>query len=36
MAAKGYSTGWSDGTYRPLQPVRRDAVAAFVYRWKVP
>ena len=31
----GITTGWSDGTYRPLQPINRDAMAAFVYRWKV-
>ena len=35
MAANGYSTGWSDGTFRPYEPIKRDAVAAFVYRWKV-
>lgn len=28
----GVSTGWSDGTYRPLTPVNRDAMAAFMYR----
>ena len=31
----GITTGWRDGTYRPLQPINRDAMAAFVYRWKV-
>lgn len=31
-AAQGYVTGWSDGTYRPLQDVNRDAMAAFLYR----
>ncbi len=33
MAEQGISTGWSDGTYRPLQPVARDAMAAFMYRF---
>ncbi|MET3165092.1 UNVERIFIED_ORG: hypothetical protein ABIB19_003523 [Arthrobacter sp. UYEF10] len=36
LAAQGISTGWTepDGskTYRPLQPVNRDAMAAFMYR----
>ncbi len=36
LAARGVSTGWpeADGsrTYRPLQPVARDAMAAFMYR----
>lgn len=32
MKDSGASTGWSDGTYRPLQPVARDAMAAFLYR----
>lgn len=37
LAAKGISTGWPepDGsrTYRPLLPVARDAMAAFMYRF---
>ena len=33
MKNQGISTGWSDGTYRPLQPVKRDAMAAFLYRY---
>ncbi len=33
MACTGISTGWSDGTYRPFQPVHRDAMAAFLKRW---
>lgn len=33
MRAKGVSTGWSDGTYRPLESVKRDAMAAFLYRY---
>ena len=32
MKTKGISTGWADGTYRPLRPVNRDAMAAFLYR----
>lgn len=36
LADKGISTGWTDGygvrTYRPLQPINRDAMAAFLYR----
>ncbi|MGO4193097.1 S-layer homology domain-containing protein [Arthrobacter sp. YAF17] len=36
LADKGISTGWSeDRTYRPLQPVNRDAMAAFMYRFKI-
>lgn len=37
LAAEGISTGWVEGsgtsTYRPLQPVNRDAMAAFMYRY---
>lgn len=32
LAAQGISTGYTDGTFRPLQPVNRDAMAAFLYR----
>lgn len=32
LHAKGVITGWTDGTFRPLDPVHRDAVAAFMYR----
>lgn len=28
------STGWPDRTYRPLEPVKRDAMAAFLYRFR--
>jgi hypothetical protein len=36
LADKGISTGWSeDRTYRPLQPVNRDAMAAFMYRFNI-
>ncbi|WP_432393391.1 S-layer homology domain-containing protein [Pseudarthrobacter sp. L19] len=37
LAAQKISTGWNEGggrwTYRPLQPVNRDAMAAFMYRF---
>lgn len=32
LADEGISTGWTDGTYRPLDPVARDAMAAFMHR----
>ncbi len=32
LAARGISTGWSDGTFRPSEPVTREAMAAFMYR----
>ncbi|MDN4612613.1 glycoside hydrolase family 3 C-terminal domain-containing protein [Arthrobacter burdickii] len=33
MNAQGIATGFSDGTYRPLTPVKRDAMAAFMNRY---
>ena len=33
LASTGISTGWSDGTYRPVNPVNRDAMAAFMNRF---
>lgn len=37
LASKGISTGWDEGngakSYRPLQAVNRDAMAAFMYRF---
>lgn len=37
LASKGVSTGWVEGggsrTFRPVQPVNRDAMAAFMYRF---
>ncbi|MCC9198479.1 S8 family serine peptidase [Arthrobacter sp. zg-Y820] len=33
LAASGIATGWGDGTYRPLTPVNRDAMAAFMKRF---
>ncbi|MHC6221550.1 S-layer homology domain-containing protein [Arthrobacter sp. MMS24-S77] len=32
LASTGITTGYPDGTYRPLNPVNRDAMAAFLYR----
>lgn len=31
---QGISTGWSDGTFRPSNPMNRDATAAFLYRMR--
>lgn len=33
MSQTGISTGWPDGTFRPKDPVARDAMAAFMVRW---
>ena len=33
LASTGITTGYPDGTYRPLDPVDRDAMAAFMYRY---
>jgi|GEM_PF-2186840 len=33
LAAEGVTTGYADGTYRPLGSINRDALAAFLYRW---
>lgn len=32
LASEGISTGWNDKTFRPLDSVNRDAMAAFMYR----
>lgn len=32
MKTSGISTGYGDGTYRPYETVKRDAMAAFIYR----
>jgi hypothetical protein len=32
MAAEGISEGYEDGTYRPLEPVTRQAMSAFLHR----
>ncbi|WP_396126997.1 S-layer homology domain-containing protein [Brachybacterium huguangmaarense] len=33
LADQGISTGYADATYRPLAPVSREAMAAFMYRF---
>lgn len=33
LASTGIASGWDDGTFRPLQPVQRDAMAAFLHRF---
>lgn len=32
MRSVGITTGWSDGTFRPNDPISREAMAAFMYR----
>src|SRR5699024_2402869 len=32
LASTGISTGYADNTYRPFEAVKRDAMAAFMYR----
>lgn len=32
MASRGITTGWADGTFRPMNTTNRDAMAAFLYR----
>ncbi|MBG0738000.1 S-layer homology domain-containing protein [Paeniglutamicibacter antarcticus] len=36
LQQSGITTGWPDGTYRPLQPINRDAMAAYLYRYSLP
>ena len=33
LASTGITGGFSDGTFRPLQSVKRDAMAAFLFRF---
>ena len=33
LASQGVTTGWPDGSFRPVEPVHRDAMAAFVFRY---
>lgn len=33
LADRGVTTGWADGTYRPVTTTNRDAMAAFLYRY---
>lgn len=35
MEKSGLANGWTDGTYKPLSNVKRDAMAAFIYRYVV-
>ncbi len=32
LAFRGITTGYQDGSYKPVQPINRDAMAAFLYR----
>ncbi|MCT2180676.1 S-layer homology domain-containing protein, partial [Kocuria sp. p3-SID1433] len=34
MSSQGITTGWSNGTFRPLEQTHRDAMAAFLYRFE--
>ena len=36
LFGEGIATGWDDGTYRPLNPINRDAMAAYLYRLSLP
>lgn len=36
LASQGIAQGWPDGSYRPLEPVARDAMAAFIFRQHLP
>lgn len=33
LSSTGITTGWSDGTFRPMGVVNRDMIAAFTYRF---
>lgn len=33
LASQKITTGWADGTFRPHEPISRDAMAAFLYRF---
>ncbi|MCX6497777.1 MAG: S-layer homology domain-containing protein [Arthrobacter sp.] len=35
LAATQITTGYPDNTFRPVQPINRDAMAAFVYRYSM-
>ncbi|WP_159449164.1 SpoIID/LytB domain-containing protein [Demequina sp. NBRC 110055] len=34
LSKQGITTGWADGTFRPKDTIDRDAMAAFLYRYK--
>ena len=33
LAEQGITSGWEDGTFRPVTPIERGAMAAFIYRF---
>ena len=33
LAASNITKGWNDGTFRPWEPINRDAMAAYLYRF---
>ncbi|MDO4916280.1 MAG: S8 family serine peptidase [Rothia sp. (in: high G+C Gram-positive bacteria)] len=33
LAEQNITNGWDEGTFRPTQPIKRDAMAAFLYRY---
>ncbi|WP_237221410.1 ExeM/NucH family extracellular endonuclease [Rothia nasimurium] len=35
MRSRGITTGWPDQTFRPVETVKRDAMAAFIYRFEI-
>ncbi len=35
LADTGITTGYPDGTFKPVQPINRDAMAAFMYRYNL-
>ena len=36
LASQKITTGWPDGTFRPVDAIHRDAMAAFIYRYTFP
>jgi len=35
LAEQRITTGWADGSFRPVQPIERGAMAAFLHRYNV-
>ena len=35
LADQRITTGWADGSFRPVQPIERGAMAAFLHRYNV-
>jgi len=33
LRSTGITTGWSDGSFHPYEPISREAMAAFIYRY---